>query len=306
MEQGQRRGDSNRITREYFDSLLIEMRHIDAVIPDTRFTLYGETFSTPIMTAALSHLDKFGFHKNGMVELAKGAKAANAVLWAGMGSYEELEGIIETGAKTIKIVKPEADNDIVLRKIAHAESLGCIAVGIDLDHAFNQTGKYDEIEKMPMRPKSLNELKQFVNATKLPFIVKGVLSVQDALKCMEAGVQGIVISHHHGIMDYAVPPLMILPKIVEAINYKIDGKMQIFVDCVIESGFDTFKALALGATAVSAGQRLLKSLSEKGATGVKEALEEMTGQLAGTMARTCSPNITNIDRSLIYPMTFCH
>ena len=50
-------GDSNQITREYFDSLLIEMRHIDGVCPSTQFKLYGETFRTPVMTAALSHLD---------------------------------------------------------------------------------------------------------------------------------------------------------------------------------------------------------------------------------------------------------
>ena len=49
-------GNSDRITRAYFDSLLLEMRHIDGRIPDTTFCLYGKTFDTPIMTAALSHL----------------------------------------------------------------------------------------------------------------------------------------------------------------------------------------------------------------------------------------------------------
>ena len=48
-------GNSDRITRAYFDSLLLEMRHIDGRIPDTTFCLYGKTFDTPIMTAALSH-----------------------------------------------------------------------------------------------------------------------------------------------------------------------------------------------------------------------------------------------------------
>ena len=48
--------DSNEITREYFDEILVEMRHIDAVTPDTTLNLYGKTFSTPIMMAALSHL----------------------------------------------------------------------------------------------------------------------------------------------------------------------------------------------------------------------------------------------------------
>lgn len=72
--------DSNEITRKYFDSLLIELRHIDSVIPSTKLDLYGETFDTPIMMAALSHLNNV--HENGMVEMAKGAYAANAVNWA--------------------------------------------------------------------------------------------------------------------------------------------------------------------------------------------------------------------------------
>ncbi|MCL2386395.1 MAG: alpha-hydroxy-acid oxidizing protein [Defluviitaleaceae bacterium] len=290
-----KRGDANRITREYFDSLLIEMRHIDAVLPSTEFELFGEIFSTPIMTAALSHLDHFGYHKDGMVELAKGAKAANAVMWAGMGSENELERILATGAKTIKIVKPEADNDIILKKIAHAENKGCIAVGIDLDHAFNHKGEYDEIENMPMHPKSLDEVKKFVESTKLPFIIKGVLSVTDALKCLEAGVQCIVVSHHHGIMDYAAPPLMVLPKIVKAVG----GKMKIFVDCGIESGYDAFKAIALGAQAVSAGRSILEPLREKGGEGVCEAIKTQTTQLAAAMARTSFATITEIDSSVI-------
>lgn len=61
---------SNQITRDYFDSLLVEMRHMDAVIPSTKLELYGETFDTPVMMAALSHLNNV--YDNGMVEMAKG------------------------------------------------------------------------------------------------------------------------------------------------------------------------------------------------------------------------------------------
>lgn len=50
---------TNKITREYFDSLLLEFRLMDGIIPSTEFNLYGETFSSPIMTAALSHLKTF-------------------------------------------------------------------------------------------------------------------------------------------------------------------------------------------------------------------------------------------------------
>ncbi|MCL2461112.1 MAG: alpha-hydroxy-acid oxidizing protein [Defluviitaleaceae bacterium] len=293
MEQA-RPGDSNQITRDYFDSLLVEMRHIDAVIPDTSLSLYGETFATPVMMAALSHLNNCW--KDGMAEMARGAYAANAVMWAGIGDEAELERITATGAKTVKIIKPYADSGVIFRKIAHAEACGCIAVGMDIDHAFNSgSGQYDVVNGFPMAGKTLEDIRRFAAAAKLPFILKGVLSVQDALKCIEAGVSGIVVSHHHGLLDYAVPPLMVLPEIVKAVG----GKMQVFVDCGVESGMDVFKALALGATAVSVGRAVMGPLSESGADGVKRIVQAMTGQLAGAMARTCSPDIRRIDPSVI-------
>lgn len=285
--------DSDQSTRDYFDSLLVEMRHIDAVIPSTKLELYGETFDTPIMMAALSHLHNV--RENGMVEMAKGALAANAVNWAGMGDEAEIAAITATGARTISIIKPYADNDYIFRRIEHAERCGVLAVGMDVDHAFGGNGKYDVVLGEKMKPKSLAELKEFIKSTKLPFIIKGVLSEQDAYKALEAGAKGIVVSHHHGIMNYAVPPLYILPKIVKVINHQIP----VFVDCGIVSGMDVFKALALGADAVSVGRAIMEPLKINGSEGVKDQIIKMTEELAGVMARTCSVDLKSIDPSVI-------
>ena len=290
-------GNSDRITREYLDSLLLEMRHIDGRKPDTTFKLYGETFATPIMMAALSHLNHI--HDHGMTEMARGAALAGAVNWAGMGEKEELEEITHTGARTIKIINPYADNKMIFDRISHAEKCGVLAVGMDIDHAFNSMGEYDSVLGYDMAPKSFAEIKEFVKSTGLPFVVKGVLSSQDAYKCLEAGVQGIVVSHHHGIMDYAVPPLMALPEIVKTVS----GQIPIFVDCGIVSGMDVFKALALGATAVSVGRAIMKPLGEKGAEGVKEKILEMNGELKGVMARTGCYDLAHMDASVVKKTT---
>lgn len=287
-------GDSNRITRKYFDSLLLEMRHIDAVKPSTKLDLYGQTFDTPIMSAALSHLDKYS--PNGTVEMSKGLLGANGVMWIGMGDEAELEAIIATGVKTIKIIKPNIDNEVIFKKIKHAQDHGALAIGMDLDHSFNSKGAYDNVLGQQMAPKSFEEIKAFVEASELPFIIKGVLSEVDALKCIEAGVQGIVVSHHHGIMDYAVPPLKILPKIVKA----VDKRIPVFVDCGVNSGYDTFKALALGADAVCAGRILMDHVKADQAQGVTNKLKSMTEELAGVMARTCSKDIKSIDPGVIW------
>ena len=288
------KGDSVKITREYLDSLLLEMRLIDSDLPSLELELFGGAFSTPVMTAALSHLGRT--HPGGMVEMARGAAAANAVMWAGMGDDAELEQIIATGAKTIKIIKPYADEDIILEKIEHAERFGALAVGMDLDHAFSRKGGYDNINGYEMRPKTLADIHQYVRSTKLPFIIKGVLSTQDAEKCLEADVAGIVVSHHHGILDYAVPPLMILPEIAEVIG----GQIPIFVDCAIENGYDVFKALALGANAVSIGRALMPPLAKEGAEGVKKAIEKISAELSFAMAMTCSTDLNSIDPDTVW------
>ena len=290
--------DSNQITRDYFDSLMIEMRHIDSEIPDTKLRLFGQEFSMPIATAALSHLN--GTAPDGMAKMAEGARMADALCFSGMGEVEEIQAMCATGAKVIKIVKPHADNEKVFAKIREAEEAGAFGVGMDIDHAFSWNGEYDNVVGLPMKPKSLEEMRSFVESTKLPFIVKGVLSVQDAKKCLEIGAAGIIVSHHHGIMSCAVPPLYILPKIKEVIGDRIP----IFVDCCLESGMDVFKALALGADAVCVGRAIMDPLKEKGAEGVCEKMTSMNQELKAVMERTAFTKLSKIDSSVIYKRNF--
>ena len=283
---------SDVITRAYLDSLLVEVRHLDAVLPSTAMTVYGKTFATPVATAALSHMHRQ--YPDGMAEMAKGAHEAGALVFSGMGPQEELEGMIETGASVIKIIKTYADRQSIYEKIRHAEEHGALAVGLDIDHAFSRNG-YDVVEGLPMLPLTSKELADMVKSTSLPFVIKGVLSRQDARKCLDAGVQGLVVSHHNGRVDCSVPPLMILPEIIE----ETGGKAPLFVDCSIQSGLDVFKALALGAAACCVGRPLMGPLREKGAEGVREKIVEITNDLRYTMAMTCSRDINSIDPSIV-------
>ena len=289
--------NSDKITRDYFDSLMLEARYIDSDLPSTKLELYGRIFDTPVMTAALSHLGNIA--ENGMVKYAQAAAKANAVHWVGMGEDKELEEITSTGAATIKIIKPHADNKEVFRKIEHAKKAGCFAVGMDIDHAFNGSGGYDNVLGLPMKPKSTEELRDFVQAAGIPFIVKGVLSTKDAEKCLKAGCKGIQLSHHHGIMQYAVPPLMMLSEILQVTR----GEIPVFIDCGIESGMDVYKCLALGATAVSVGRHLMPLLKE-GADATAARIKEMTGELAATMARTGVRDLNSFDPTVIHQRNF--
>ena len=258
--------NAKELTRQYFDNLWLEQRLMDSQVPETEIWLYGKKFKTPVMTAALSHLGTFHPDApNGMVDYAKGAALAGAVHWYGMGEEPEFEAVMATGAQTIRIVKPYADETKIERQLKHAEELGALAVGMDM--------------------------------TNLPFVVKGVLSVQDALKCAEIGARGIVISHHGGRMKDAVPPLFVLPDIVKAVG----NKMEIFVDCGILSGSDAYKAMALGATAVSVGIHLIPFVKQ-GAEAVAKRIEDMNAELKGIMAYTGVKNVKSFDAGVVHRM----
>ena len=289
-----RKNDSNSITRAYLDSLLIEQRLIDSDLPDLTTTILGKKYRTPIMSAAFSHLHSIC--PDAAVEMAKGMKEAGALNWWGMSNDAEMESIFATGCDTVKIIKPFADEKKILHELEHAVFHGAVAVGMDLDHAYGRNGSYDNVLGEEMRPKALTQIREYVKAAgEVPFVIKGVLSLQDAQKCVEAGVKGIMISHHHGIFDYAVPPLMILPEIKE----KVGKELEIFVDCGMNSGMDVFKALALGASAVSVSRHLLDKLKAGQAQAVTERMNEMAGELKTMMARCGCKKVEEIDQTLI-------
>jgi len=283
------KGDSVKIARMYMDSLLVEGRVVGAVKPDTTFRFLGETFEMPVMTAALSHVD--------LVSMAEGAKQAGACVSIGMGGNEEMGAVLKTGAKVMKIIKPYADEKEILSRIAYAEENSAIAVGMDVEHAVNTDDAEDSVVVgLPMKQPTLTELEKYIRATKLPFFIKGALSARDAVRCRDLGAAGLVLSHHNGLLKYAVPPVMILPEIRKAVG----RDLILIADGGIESGFDAFKALARGADAVTMGKALMGPLKENGADGVRETLKKAAGQLQAMMIRTGTKDLKHLDPTVIH------
>ncbi len=280
--------DPIRTVRAYLDSLYIESRLIGAEVPSSQFRFLEETFATPIMTAALSHIDLAG--------MAQGAKDAGAPVSIGMGGNEELGRVLATGAKVMKIIKPYADREEVFSRIRFAEEHGAMAVGMDIEHSLRpEAPEPDVVIGQPMRLPDMEELRGFIESTRLPFFIKGALSVQDAVRALDLGCAGIILSHHNGIMRCAVPPVRLLPEIRKAVG----SQLLLIADGGMESGFDAFKALALGADAVTVGRALMDPLKEKGPEGVRDVLTGMTKQLQAMMYRTGSRSLKHIDPSVI-------
>ena len=290
-------GNSNVITRQYLDSLLIETRYMNSTNPDLTMNLYGRSFKSPIMTAALSHLDPIMF-EGATKAYAEGAAKADAILWLGMADEKEVEMCAATGAPMIEIIKPYSDRKLIFQKIRHAESLGLLAVGIDIDHPFAEDGSPDNVDGYEMTALTTEELKEICSSTKLPVIAKGVLSLYDAREVMKAGVSGMVLSHHNNRIEYAVPPLALLP----AIREEAGKDVPIFVDGEIRTGMDAFKALALGATAVCIGRPLMTAIKQDGAEGVAEYLRKANGELAKAMAYTGCTDTGRMDPAVVHKM----
>ena len=287
--------NSNTITRNYLDSLLIETRYLNSTNPDTSFSLYGKTFSSPVMTAALSHLEQLG--SGGMARgIAQGAKEAGCVFWYGAAEEEEIRMLADTGVSMIEIIKPYANRDLILQKITHAESLGLLAVGIDIDHPFANDGSPDVVDGEPLKALTTSELAEIVNSTCLPLITKGVLSMYDAENSLNAGVKGMVLSHHNNRIDCAIPPLYILPEIL-----KLTGEeVPVFVDCMIQTGMDAFKALALGAKGVCIGRPLMTAYTKNPDHGVRDYLQGARNELAKAMAYTGCTDLSKMDAAVIH------
>ena len=98
------------------------------------------------MMPAFSHLNKvLKDGKKPMLEYARAAKKLNTVNWVGMEPNEEYAEIAAEGARTVRIIKPFADHNIILDEIQFAIKHGAIAVGVDIDHVPGTDGKYDVV-----------------------------------------------------------------------------------------------------------------------------------------------------------------
>ncbi|TGY12361.1 FMN-dependent dehydrogenase [Lactobacillus intestinalis] len=291
--------DANLHNRAYLDSILVEMRIIDAVKPNLTTEIFGKKYSSPLTLAALSHLNKVLPDKSRkpMQEKVAAAKKMDVLNWIGMESDEDYREMVKDAGDTIRIVKPFADHERIIKELQLAEKLGAVAVGMDIDHVPGENGDYDVVDGLPLGALTFADLRRYVKATKLPFVAKGILSVRDATKARDAGASAIVVSHHHGRIPFGVPPLKILPEIKKALK---GSKMTIFVDGSLMSGYDAYKALALGADAVLIGRGILWELLKDGQAGTEAKIEKLNEELSQMMLYTGIPDTKSFDSSVLH------
>jgi len=135
-------------------------------------------------------------------------------------------------------------------------------------------------------------------STRLPLVVKGVLTPELARRAVDHGARGIVVSNHGGRqLDLAPAALDALPDVVEAVG----GDAEVYLDGGVRRGSDIVVALALGARAVGLGRPVLWALAAGGRGGVERYLQLLGSELANSMVLLGLSDVDEIDRSVVGP-----
>ena len=129
-----------------------------------------------------------------------------------------------------------------------------------------------------------------------PLVLKGIQTVDDAVRAVDAGVQGIAVSNHGGRqLDDAPSPV----ELVEPVAQAIQGRAALICDGGVRRGSDIVKAIALGADACSIGRPYLYAMGAAGERGVDHVLRFFREGIERTMALTGRTSIPEIDRDLV-------
>lgn len=275
---------------------LVEKRPID-----TSLSLFGKNFQYPFFAGPVGAVNMhYGDSLNDVSYndiLVSSCAEFGIAAFTGDGMDSNVmvaatEAIKKAGGLGIPTVKPW-NVEMIREKMALVKDAGAFAAAMDIDAAglpflknFNP----------PAGSKSVEELREIVEAAGVPFIVKGIMTVKGALKAKEAGAAAIVVSNHGGrVLDQCPATAEVLEEIATA----VDGSMKIFVDGGIRSGTDVFKALALGADAVIIARPFVTAVYGGGREGVEVYIQKIGSELADTMAMCGVSSLSEITRDCV-------
>lgn len=294
--------------RAALEQYLLNLRTIHEVnFADTSYELFGVQLRSPIMVAPmcettynfLNRVDDYDF----IVSQVEGAEKAGTLAFTGDSPepllYEmSLKASLDKATgKGIPIIKPRKKNDIIER-VRLAEKYGSLAVGVDIDAAgFDSFAKAGQ----PVGPLSFSSLRDIINDTHLPFILKGIMTVEEAVEAVNCGAAGLVVSNHGGrVLDSTPGTSEVLPEIVSAVK----GAIKIFVDGGIRTGEDVLKMLALGAEAVLIGRPVAIAAIGGGADGVSLQLSTLESDLRRAMLLTGCKSLETVGPFVIREALF--
>jgi len=296
---------------------------------DTSIELFGQRFASPIMLAPVGN--QRAFHEEADLASARAARArGHQFIISTYASYHVSEVAQAFGGPLWFQLYPTDDWDVTVQLIRRAEDAGSSVLILTVDtpggsnretmrrggnqanpecRVCHQPGLQAFLKRHPIyrdidssrvrsgvRPYTWDFVDRVRQATRLRFVVKGVVTGEDAEDCVRHGVDGIIVSNHGGReLESLLGTIEALPEVVQAAA----GRIPVLVDGGVRRGTDVFKALALGARAVCIGRPYLWGLGAFGQPGVERVLELMQGELVQVMRLAGTPAVRDIGAGFV-------
>ncbi|GAS98322.1 glycolate oxidase [Mycolicibacterium canariasense] len=312
-----------RANRSAFERRVIRPRPMSGVNnPRTDTTFLGIPLAVPILTAP------FGgdalFHPQGQLAVARAnatCGTASIVPEAGTYSYEQVAQAAPTSA-VIAQLHPFEHFEVAAQR---AQTAGYRALCVTVDcptagfRVRNRMNRFDpdlsyfagntvgegapDVAEMFGRLVNhgaptwdWDRLAEATNRCGMPWIAKGVLTAEAAVKALEAGADAIVVSNHGGRqIDPAPASLDALPEVVAAVA----GQVPIAFDSGVRNGSDLFLALALGADVVVLGRLAVYGLAARGEAGVRRTIELLADELRTLMILAGASSLADLDATMV-------
>ncbi|XP_023806427.1 hydroxyacid oxidase 2 isoform X2 [Oryzias latipes] len=298
----------------------------DVSVSDTRTTVQGMEISFPVGVAPTA-FHCLAWHE-GEVATARAAESVNTCYITSTYStcsVEEIAAAAPGGYRWFQlyVYRDRKLSELIVQRV---ESLGYKALVLTVDvpytgkrrndirnqfklpphlkvknfeGMFQETGAPEEygIPANTLDPSiSWKDVSWLQSITRLPVIIKGILTKEDAELAVEHGVQGVIVSNHGGRqLDGGPASIDALSEIVDAVQ----GRIEVYVDGGIRTGSDVLKALALGARCVFIGRPVVWGLAYKGEEGVREVLQILNDEFRLSMTLSGCRNVGEINRNLI-------
>ncbi|XP_061352778.1 peroxisomal (S)-2-hydroxyacid oxidase GLO4-like [Gastrolobium bilobum] len=297
---------------------------VDVSRIDMSTTVLGYSISSPIMIAPTA-MHKLA-HPEGEVATAKAAAACNTIMVLSFMSTSTVEEVASScnavrffqlyvykrrNVTAVLVQRAERNGYKALVLTVDVPRLGRREADIRNKMVSPQLKNFDGLVSIDVESDNGSGLEFYAShtldasfcwediawlksITKLPILVKGILTGEDAIKAVEVGVAGIVVSNHGARqLDYSPATISVLEEVVHATR----GKVPVLFDGGVRRGTDVYKALALGAKAVLVGRPVIYGLAAKGETGVRQVIEMLKNELELAMALSGCPSVKDITRS---------
>ncbi|XPV77813.1 MAG: alpha-hydroxy-acid oxidizing protein [Desulfovibrio sp.] len=294
-------GHSFQANLKALDAIQLHMRLIhDVVEPDISTSLLGFDLSIPVFAAPIGGI-KFNMGGKISEDEYVESKLKGCITGGIIGSTGDgvppfiidasINGLQACGGQGIPFIKPWESDDLQT-KLDRAAKCGCRVAGMDIDAAglvtLAQMGK-------PVSPKSPAQLKDIIDGWDGDFIVKGVMTVEDAELAFEAGASAIVVSNHGGrVLDGMPGTATALPAIRKAV-----GSKTVLVDGGVRNGVDILKMIAIGADAVMIGRPFSVAVMGGGEEGVVKYIDTLKTELKSAMVLTGCKSISEVSDSIL-------